>query len=104
MTARSKRHLTRHAVAAPGRSSRCTRRPLSTDLRTFARLRGRVPAGVVTVAESGVRDAGDVSRLVGEGADAVLVGETLMRAADPSRLLAELVTSAETAAAARGPL
>ncbi len=77
---------------------------LSTDLRTFARLRGRVPAGVVTVAESGVSDAGDVSRLVGEGADAVLVGETLMRAADPSRLLAELVTSAETAAAARGPL
>ncbi|HEX4755969.1 MAG TPA: indole-3-glycerol-phosphate synthase [Candidatus Dormibacteraeota bacterium] len=73
---------------------------LSTDLRTFARLRARIPAGVVTVAESGVRDAADVERLVGEGADAVLVGEALMRHADPGALVAELVAAAESAAAA----
>jgi indole-3-glycerol phosphate synthase len=78
---------------------------LSTDLRTFARLRARIPAGVVTVAESGVRDAADVERLVGEGADAVLVGEALMRHADPGALVAELVGAAESAAAAgRGPV
>lgn len=71
---------------------------LATDLRTFARLRARIPAGVVTVAESGVRDAADVERLVGEGADAVLVGEALMRHADPGALLAELVGAAESAA------
>jgi indole-3-glycerol phosphate synthase len=72
---------------------------LATDLGTFARLRARVPTGVVTVAESGVRDAADVARLVGEGADAVLVGEALMRHSDPGTLLAELVGAASSSAA-----
>ena len=71
---------------------------LVTDLRTFARLRGRIPAGVVTVAESGIRDAADVTALIDEGADAVLVGETLLRSADPAGLLRTLVS-----AAAMGP-
>jgi indole-3-glycerol phosphate synthase len=74
---------------------------LSTDLATFARLRSRIPAGVVTVAESGVRDPADATRLVGEGADAVLVGEALMRATDPGPLLAGMVAAVESAAAAR---
>jgi indole-3-glycerol phosphate synthase len=74
---------------------------LSTDLRTFSRLRARIPAGVVTVAESGVRDPADVARLVGEGADAVLVGEALMRAGEPSALLAAMVAAAETTASRR---
>ena len=67
---------------------------LTTDLRTFSRLRARVPAGVVAVAESGVRDAADVRRLVGEGADAVLVGETLLRDPDPAALLRDMVAAA----------
>lgn len=75
---------------------------LTTDLRTFARLRALIPDGVVTVAESGVREVADVTRLVGEGADAVLVGEALMRAADPAALLAEFVGAAERAAGTRG--
>jgi indole-3-glycerol phosphate synthase len=69
-------------------------RTLRTDLSTFARLRALIPDGVATVAESGVRGAGDVRRLVGEGADAVLVGETLMRAADPAAACRELVEAA----------
>jgi indole-3-glycerol phosphate synthase len=76
-------------------------RTLTTDLDTFARLRGRVPAGVVTVAESGVHDAADVARLVGEGADAVLVGEALMRSDRPGALLGEMVAAAESAATPR---
>ncbi|HSP65162.1 MAG TPA: indole-3-glycerol phosphate synthase TrpC [Candidatus Deferrimicrobium sp.] len=76
-------------------------RTLTTDLGTFARLRARVPAGVVTVAESGARGSADVARLVGEGADAVLVGEALMRSDQPAALLAEMVTAAETAAGRR---
>lgn len=76
-------------------------RTLTTDLATFGRLRAGIPAGVVTVAESGVRDAGDVRRLIDEGADAVLVGEALMRAPQPAHLLAQLVTSARRAVAAR---
>jgi indole-3-glycerol phosphate synthase len=42
----------------------------------------RMPADVVAVAESGIRDAADVERLAAAGYAAVLVGETLVRAAD----------------------
>lgn len=76
---------------------------LSTDINVFARLRSRIPSGVVTVAESGVREAADVTRLVGEGADAVLVGEALMRAADPGALLTEMVIAAQPTTARSGP-
>ncbi len=69
-------------------------RTLTTDLGTFSRLRARVPDGVVTVAESGVREVADVARLVADGADAVLVGEALMRSDRPAALLAEMVAAA----------
>jgi indole-3-glycerol phosphate synthase len=68
------------------------------DLRTFTldrelaiRLRPGIPAERVVVAESGIRDAADVRRLAAAGVDAVLVGETLMRAADPAGALRELL-------------
>ena len=69
-------------------------RTLQIDMGTFARLRRMVPDTVVSVAESGARTAADVRRLVGEGADAVLVGEALMRHPDPGTLCAEMVTAA----------
>jgi indole-3-glycerol phosphate synthase len=69
-------------------------RTLGTDLATFARLRALIPDGTVSIAESGVRTAADVRRLVGEGADAVLVGETLMRDADPAAACRVLVEAA----------
>jgi indole-3-glycerol phosphate synthase len=43
------------------------------------------------VAESGIRDAADVRRLGAAGIDAVLVGETLMRAPDAGAALRELL-------------
>jgi indole-3-glycerol phosphate synthase len=56
------------------------------DLQTFevdfantGRLRALIPAGIVTVAESGIKTPGDVRRLRDLGVDAVLVGETLVR-------------------------
>ena len=58
---------------------------LTTDLATFARVRQAVPNGVLCIAESGVRSSEDVTRLVNEGADAVLIGEALMRASSPGR-------------------
>ena len=68
------------------------------DLRTFqvdheraCALASRIPAGVVAVAESGIRDAGDARRLAEAGYDAVLVGETLVRAADRPAQLRELI-------------
>ncbi len=55
----------------------------------FAELRARIPAGVVAVAESGVRDATDVARYRRDGADAVLVGEALVTDGDPESRVAE---------------
>jgi indole-3-glycerol phosphate synthase len=67
------------------------------DLRTFTvdrelviRLRDKVPADRLVVAESGIRDARDVARLRAAGIDAMLIGETLMRAPDPAAALRAL--------------
>jgi indole-3-glycerol phosphate synthase len=51
-----------------------------------ARLRDRIPAGVVAVAESGIRSHEDVP----EGYDAVLVGESVVTAADPAAAIRQL--------------
>jgi len=73
-------------------------RSLTSDLATFARVRPLLPDSVRRVAESGVRNAADVARLVGEGADAVLAGEALMRAAQPAGLCRSFVDAARGAA------
>ncbi|GGI04397.1 indole-3-glycerol phosphate synthase TrpC [Egicoccus halophilus] len=76
------------------------------DLRTFvldrdgfARLRPHLPERALAVAESGVRDADDVRRAAAEGADAVLVGEALVRAADPRATVAALLAAGGDATA-----
>ena len=53
-------------------------------------LAERIPPGVVKVAESGIRDARDADMLCGFGYDAVLVGESLVTAADPAAAVREL--------------
>ena len=65
-------------------------RDFSVDAGNSSRLRGIIPDSVLFVSESGVKDAGDVARLREIGADAVLVGEALMRAPDRKAMLAEL--------------
>ena len=62
----------------------------TVDTENSRRLRKMIPDGVLFVSESGVSDAGDVKRLEDIGADAVLVGETLMRAGDKKAKLKEL--------------
>ena len=49
-----------------------------------------VPSEVVFVSESGVNGAEDIQKLRRYGVDAVLIGETLMRAADRRAMLDEL--------------
>ncbi len=56
---------------------------LEVDPATFAKLAPLLPDDVVTVAESGITGPDDVRRHVAEGADAVLVGEALVRDGDP---------------------
>ncbi len=62
----------------------------SVDFSNAARLRDRIPADCLYVAESGVTCAEDVAALQTIGADAVLMGEVLMRARDKSALLAQM--------------
>ena len=59
------------------------------------RLRVMVPEHILFVAESGVQNAQDVARLRAEGANAVLVGEALMRSAHKAALLAEMQSGLE---------
>lgn len=60
------------------------------DLGTGERLLPSLPPAAVRVAESGVRTRADVVRLEAAGFDALLVGESLMRAPDPGAALMEL--------------
>jgi indole-3-glycerol phosphate synthase len=67
------------------------------DLRTFAvdrglaaRLRPRIPPDRAVVAESGIRGPADLGEIRAAGVNAVLVGETLMRAPDPGVALREI--------------
>ena len=62
----------------------------TVDTGNAGRLRELVPSDVAFVSESGVTCAEDVSRLREIGVDAVLIGETLMRAQDKKAKLAEL--------------
>lgn len=65
-------------------------RDFSVDTANSIRLRKLIPREVLFVSESGVHSADDVAALSEIGADAVLVGETLMRAADKKARLREL--------------
>ena len=62
----------------------------SVDTENSRRLRQMIPPEILFVSESGVGCAADVNSLRGIGADAVLIGETLMRAADKKAKLREL--------------
>ncbi len=62
----------------------------SVDTSNSERLRKIIPSSSVFVSESGVKTAEDVAKLRKIGADAVLIGETLMRAADKKAKLDEL--------------
>ncbi|WP_181008760.1 indole-3-glycerol phosphate synthase TrpC, partial [Streptomyces sp. SM12] len=58
-------------------------RTLEVDRTTFERLAPELPDTVVKIAESGVRGPHDLIAYANDGADAVLVGESLVRNKDP---------------------
>ena len=62
----------------------------SVDNSLAARLRRDVPEDIVFVSESGIKTADDIKTVRESKADAVLVGETLMRAADKKEALRSL--------------
>ena len=65
------------------------------DFEITGRLRSRIPAGIVTVAESGVRSPEDIRELKGMGVDAVLIGESLVRSRSIEQATAEFVRAGQ---------
>jgi indole-3-glycerol phosphate synthase len=65
-------------------------RDFSVDIERTERLMDAIPSGVKVVSESGIAGAEQISRLRRRGVSAVLMGESLMRAADPAAALRAL--------------
>jgi indole-3-glycerol phosphate synthase len=66
---------------------------LDVDRSVFGRLAPRVPEGIIKIAESGIRGPHDLLAYAAAGADAVLVGESLVTGKDPRSAVADLVTA-----------
>jgi indole-3-glycerol phosphate synthase len=66
---------------------------LEVDRTVFARLAPRIPDGVLKIAESGIRGPHDLLAYAASGADAVLVGESLVTGKNPRSAVADLVTA-----------
>jgi len=66
---------------------------LEVDRGVFAALAPGIPEGVIKIAESGVRGPHDLLAYAAAGADAVLVGESLVTGKDPRSAVADLVTA-----------
>ncbi|PRY61512.1 indole-3-glycerol phosphate synthase [Knoellia remsis] len=65
---------------------------------TFSRLAPLIPPGVVRVAESGISGPEDAAMYAAQGADAVLVGEALVRGDDPAAAVRAIVEAGTSAA------
>jgi len=86
----------REAIEAGARIIGINNRDLTTfyvDTTLASRLQKIIPAGTLTVAESGIKTAEEVRVLKDSSIDAVLIGESLMRAADRKAFLRELVSA-----------
>jgi indole-3-glycerol phosphate synthase len=68
-------------------------RTLEVDRSTFSRVAPLIPDHIVKVAESGVRGPHDLIAYANDGADAVLVGESLVTGRDPRAAVADLVAA-----------
>jgi len=64
---------------------------LDVDPRAFDQLLPMIPSGVIKVAESGISERSEVAHVEELGADAILVGETLVRAGDPVAAISRLL-------------
>ena len=64
---------------------------LDVDPIAFSQLLPLIPAGIIRVAESGISERAEVSLVEELGAHAILVGETLVKAGDPSEAISRLL-------------
>ena len=68
---------------------------MTVDRDTFSEIAPGLPSGTVRVAMSGVRTVADLMRYAGAGADAVIVGEELVTAANPREACRKLVAAGQ---------
>jgi indole-3-glycerol phosphate synthase len=90
----------RRAIEAGARIVGVNNRDLRTmhvRLDTAIDLAPEIPSEVIAVAESGIRSASDIARLRACGYSAFLVGEQLVRSADPGQALKELLGTLDQA-------
>lgn len=69
---------------------------LKIDLGAFDKLALAIPEGVVKVAESGISSLADVISYRKSGAEAILVGEALVKDGDPSQMIRDFINRADT--------
>jgi len=85
----------REALTAGAKIIGINNRDLTTfnvDTGLTSRLKKQLPSRILTVAESGIKTADDIREVKKTGVDAVLIGESLMRAADRKAFLKELIS------------
>ena len=81
------------AIRAGARIIGVNNRDLKTftvDISNSERLRKLVPENILFVAESGIKNNGDIKRLREAKVDAVLIGETFMKSENKKEMLKEL--------------
>jgi indole-3-glycerol phosphate synthase len=86
------------ALAAGARIVGVNNRDLKTmevHLETSLELAPKIPAGVIKVAESGIKTGADIDRLRAVGYDAFLIGEHLMQSTEPGATLKKLLAEAK---------
>jgi indole-3-glycerol phosphate synthase len=84
------------ALAAGARIIGINNRDLTSfnvDTELTSRLKKQLPQGILTVAESGIKTIDDIRGVKDSGVDAVLIGESLMRAPDRKAFLKELISA-----------
>jgi len=69
---------------------------LKIDLDAFDRLAKAIPQGMVKVAESGISSLEDVISYRNSGAEAILVGEALVKDGDPAHMIQNFINRADT--------
>jgi len=67
---------------------------LEIDVKNFSSLLPKIPTDIYRIAESGIASVDDVRLARDSGADAILVGETLVKSGNPEKTIAEFLSVA----------
>ena len=63
---------------------------LETNLENFEKISSMVPSKIFKIAESGIKNSNDAKRMIDSGANGLLVGESIMRSTNRSKIIKEI--------------